>query len=98
MSLTDSSPCPFKAREGLRLGDLSASFFFWLSTERQDVVKRFPGLAEYIATRLGDTPGVKPPPPPKPRPSKPVQRPVEVPKKADLFTLAAAMRAAAAER
>lgn len=53
MTYTDGSYCPWKGRAHLKLMDVPTSFLRWAISKRPEMVDKFPGLREYIATRTG---------------------------------------------
>ena len=55
MTYTDGSFSPWKGTQHKRLMDISTQFLRWAIAERPEMVDRYPGLREYIATRTGAT-------------------------------------------
>jgi hypothetical protein len=53
MGFSDSSNCPWKGREHVKMADVPSRFLRWAIAERPEMVDRHPGLREYIATRIG---------------------------------------------
>ena len=108
MSYNDGSFCPWPSRAHKKLMEIPTTFLRWAVAERPEMVDKYPGLRDYIATRIGATgcvrsttrearpaPWVKPP---KKDRENPVSTPVKSPQKSappsDLFALAEAMRKA----
>lgn len=53
MLYTDGSLSPWGKNDHRKLMDIPTTYFRWVMRERPDMVEKYPGLADYIQTRIG---------------------------------------------